>query len=544
VLFLNTNGTVKSHQKISSTEGGFTGILDDDDRFGTGAAALGDLDGDGVGDLAVGARNDDDGGLDRGAVWVLFLNPNGTVKSHQKISSTEGGFTGALDDQDLFSRWSMTSLGDLDGDGVGDLAVGANGDDDGGAGRGAVWVLFLNTNGTVKSHQKISDTEGGFTGTLDDGDSFGMSAAALGDLDGDGVCDLAAGATGDDDGGSGGGAVWVLTLNTSGKVESHQKISDTAGGFTGIVDASDEFGSGAASLGDLDGDRVRDLAVGASGDDDGGTNRGAVWILFLDGAPACIADLDTDGDVGFADLLAILSEWGPCPPECPEDLDRSGDVGFGDLLLLLSAWGSCPQPGACCLPDGSCVQSIVGGSACAAASGTYHGDDTLCAEVVCPQPGACCLPDGSCFQAAVGLDLCPQMGGVYHGDDTLCADVRCISGACCLPDGSCVQSIADACAAASGTYHGDDTDCADVVCPQPGACCFPGGTCTTDTEPSCESAGGTFAGAGVSCVVADCIEGACCMPSGSCLVMPPGSCDLLGGTYHGDGSACETVHCP
>ena len=57
-------------------------------------AALGDLDGDGVGDLAVGAPRDDDGGTDRGAVWVLFLNTDGTVKSHQKISDTEGGFTG------------------------------------------------------------------------------------------------------------------------------------------------------------------------------------------------------------------------------------------------------------------------------------------------------------------------------------------------------------------------------------------------------------------------------------------------------------------
>ncbi len=72
-------GTVLSHQKISDTEGGFTGILDDNDEFGYSAASLGDLDDDGVGDLAVGAWLDDDGGCRRGAVWVLFLNPNGTV---------------------------------------------------------------------------------------------------------------------------------------------------------------------------------------------------------------------------------------------------------------------------------------------------------------------------------------------------------------------------------------------------------------------------------------------------------------------------------
>ncbi len=212
-------GWVLSHQKISDTEGGFTGILDDGDQFGNSVASLGDLDGDGVSDLVVGAYQDDDGGNGRGAAWVLFLNTDGTVKRHQKISDREGGFTGVLDDNDFFGL-SLAPLGDLDGDGVGDLAVGAIGDDDGAGNangnRGAVWVLFLNPDGTVKSHQKISDTEGGFTGTLDDDDWFGHSVGSLGDLDGDGVIDLAVGAVQDDDGGNGRGAVWVLFLDGVG----------------------------------------------------------------------------------------------------------------------------------------------------------------------------------------------------------------------------------------------------------------------------------------------------------------------------------------
>ncbi len=67
-------GQVASFQKISDTEGGFTATLDDLDVFGNGLAVLGDLDGDGVPDLAVGAPLDDDGGGDRGAVYVLFLD--------------------------------------------------------------------------------------------------------------------------------------------------------------------------------------------------------------------------------------------------------------------------------------------------------------------------------------------------------------------------------------------------------------------------------------------------------------------------------------
>ncbi|MCH7576041.1 MAG: FG-GAP repeat protein [Candidatus Marinimicrobia bacterium] len=84
-----TDGTVKSFQKISDTDGNFTAMLEDSDYFGVSVATLGDLDGDSVPDLAVGAYFDDDGGNNRGAVYILFMNVDGTVKSHQKISAIE-----------------------------------------------------------------------------------------------------------------------------------------------------------------------------------------------------------------------------------------------------------------------------------------------------------------------------------------------------------------------------------------------------------------------------------------------------------------------
>lgn len=280
ILFLNANGTVKSHQKISDTQGGFTGSLSQGDQFGFHLTSIGDHDGDGVVDLAVGAHGDDDGGSSRGAVWILFLNTDGTVKSHQKISDTDGGFTGVLDDFDEFGL-GMIWLDDLDEDGVGDLGVSARFDDDGGEDVGALWILFLNLNGTVKSHQKISALEGGFTGVLSDGDTFGQFGALLEDLDGDDVNDLVVGAKRDDDGGANRGAVWILFMNTNGTVKASQKISDTEGGFTGALDDFDFFGMAPSSLGDLDGDGVVDVAIGARDDDDGGVNHGAVWILFL-----------------------------------------------------------------------------------------------------------------------------------------------------------------------------------------------------------------------------------------------------------------------
>ncbi len=58
----------------------------------------------------------------------------------------------------------------------------------------------------------------------------------------------------------------------------------------------------------------------------------------------CPAELDGDGSVGFGDLLAVLTAWGPyepCPPAIPEDLDHDCAVGFSDLLVVLTAWGRC-----------------------------------------------------------------------------------------------------------------------------------------------------------------------------------------------------------
>ena len=404
ILFLNPNGTVKVHQKISDTEGNFNGLLNDNGEFGRGIGPLGDLDGNGTPDLAVGAIRED---AERGAVWILLLNPNGTVSGSQKISDSEGGFSGILDPNDNFGR--CEGLGDFDGDGVRDLAVGAPNDDDGGMDRGAIWLLFLNQNGTVKAHQKISQTSGGFTGQLADGDLFGSDIALLSDLDGDGVRDLAVGALGDDDGGINTGAVWVLFFNSDGTVKSHQKISNTEGGFAGPLENGDQIGREVSEVGDLDGNNVPDLAVGTIDDDGNSSQEGAVWIMFLnsDGTvKACrkitdgqsgftgpldffdrigwvdaLGDLDGDGDpeiaigtgedddgdvdagavyilsldhcihcaadqnadsfIGAADLAAMLGAWG-FNPGSSADLTGDGLVGADDLAQLLGAWGPCP----------------------------------------------------------------------------------------------------------------------------------------------------------------------------------------------------------
>lgn len=293
ILFLNADGTVRAQQKISETAGGLSEALQDSDWFGSGVAAIGDLDGDGLNDLFVGMRLDDDGGIDRGAGIVLFLNADGTVKAEQKISSTQGGLAGPVDDGDNLGE-GVAGLGDVDGDGIPDVAIGSLWDDDGGADRGAVYVLFLNTDGTVKTEQKISDTAGGFQAPLADGDLWSHGLGAGGDLDGDGTPDLLVGSFGEDDGGTGRGSAYVLFLNADGTVSGEQKISDTVGGLTGPLDDFDLFGSRIATVGDLDGDGQPNLVIGASRDGDGGPSRGAVYIVDLSPA-GCSVDSDGDG---------------------------------------------------------------------------------------------------------------------------------------------------------------------------------------------------------------------------------------------------------
>ncbi len=276
VLFMNTNGTVQSSQKIATGVGGGPALATSD-RFGTALASIGDLDGDGVGDLAVGATGDDTGGTYRGAVHILLMNPNGTVKSSQKIAHGVGGGP-ALSNLDFFGS-AVANVGDLDNDGHTELAVGASGDDTSGLGRGAVHVLFLNSNGTVKNIRKVASGMNGGPALSDD-DGFGRSVASIGDLDGDGVTDLAVGAYRDDTGGGGRGAVQILLLNSDGTVKSSQKIGSGVGGGPTLAN-DDRFGSSVASLGDLDGDGRIELAVGAETDDTGGDSRGAVHVLFL-----------------------------------------------------------------------------------------------------------------------------------------------------------------------------------------------------------------------------------------------------------------------
>ncbi len=264
--------TVTQAVKLSDSHASVS--LDNWDLFGSSVS----LSSDGT-KLAVGASRDDDGGRDRGAVYLYTVGGSGatwgrTVTQAVKLSDSHASVS--LDNGDEFG----VSVS-LSGDGT-KLAVGAPYDDDGGYGRGAVYLYTVGGSGatwgsTVTQAVKLSDSYASVS--LDDNDRFGSGVS----LNGDGT-KLAVGAYRDDDGGSNRGAVYLYTVGGSGAtwgstVTQAVKLSDSYASVS--LDDDDRFGSGVS----LNGDGTK-LAVGASRDDDGGSNRGAVYLYTVGGSGA------------------------------------------------------------------------------------------------------------------------------------------------------------------------------------------------------------------------------------------------------------------
>jgi hypothetical protein len=256
-----------------------------------GGMAKGDFNGDGFADLAVGVPLEDDVAVNQGAVNVIYgsasgLNPAGAVRDQFLVQNDPEG----PEPQDGFGL--SVAVGDFNGDGFGDLAVGANGENVGpdGSNEGSVTVFYGSKRGLVPGTSQY------LTGPQKDG-QFGFTLAA-GDFDGDGRDDLAVGVLNRDVSGQvDAGAVLVYPGGPTGLDTARvAQLDEDQPGTEGTASTFDQFGDKLA-VGDVNGDGRADLAVGVSGKNLGDAlNVGAVHLFFgCASGPTCDL-LDTASD--------------------------------------------------------------------------------------------------------------------------------------------------------------------------------------------------------------------------------------------------------
>jgi len=266
ILFLQRDFRVKKHVRITSGSNGFDFILPANTHFGASIANLGDIDGDGVVDLMVGAV-----GLSkyRGGAFVLNMNRDGTVKSYTQLSSSHN-MDLKLQPDDEFGV-SCESIGDLDGDGINEVVVGADSYPNGEA-IGTGFILWLNKDGSAKKVRRIDELDGEVEGE----DFLGSSFAALGDLDGDGIQELAISAHGMVDYE---GAFFIAYLNKDGTIKDYTRVS-TDDGLPIVLDFEDEFAHSMTSLGHFSKPGHISLVVGSLGHP-GGDKQGMVYVIHM-----------------------------------------------------------------------------------------------------------------------------------------------------------------------------------------------------------------------------------------------------------------------
>lgn len=281
IVFMKKDGTVKAQQKISSLAGGFNAPLSQRYVFGTGASAVGDIDGDGNNEIVVGARYS-------GVAYILYLNNNGTVKRYTTISSADGL---PIDTDEGLFGYEVAGIGDVNLDGVPDVAIGGHRSDQTSEDSGVVFVVFLKANGTVKGFQTIAPGGPG-PGGFNDASArlLGLGLVGIGDYDGDDIPDMVISGT---DESTSIGAIWYLMLKSDGTIKSMHKISSRTTNPDLELHANDLFGGSIAYLGDINSDGIPDLAIAAFLDDDGGTNSGALWLTV----PPCGTNAGSDVNV-------------------------------------------------------------------------------------------------------------------------------------------------------------------------------------------------------------------------------------------------------
>jgi hypothetical protein len=229
--------------------------------FGYSVATAGDVNGDGFSDVIVGAYRYDNGESEEGRAFVyhgsaagLAVTPAWTGESNQAFASF--GF-------------SVATAGDVNGDGLSDVIVGATGYDNGENDEGRAFVYHGSAAGLAATPAWTAESNQAFA-------DFGNSVAVAGDVNSDGFSDVIVGAAGYDNGESGEGRAFAYHGSAAGLTTAPVWSAEGDQAFA-------DFGYSVATAGDVNGDGYSDVIIGANLYDNGETDEGRAAVYYGNG---------------------------------------------------------------------------------------------------------------------------------------------------------------------------------------------------------------------------------------------------------------------
>ena len=285
VVFGKASG-FSAAMNLSSLDGSNGFRLDEvtaHDDSGSPVSTAGDVNGDGFDDVIVGASallNSN------GSSYVVFGQASG-FSATMDLSSLNGSNGFRLDGEANRdnSGGSVSTAGDVNGDGFDDVIVGAVGADSNGSYSGSSYVVFGKASG-FSAAMNLSSLDGSNGFRLDGEAKFDFSGnlvSTAGDINGDGFDDLIVGAGGVDSNGSNSGSSYVV-FGQASNFSATMNLSNLNGNNGFRLDgeaASDLSGRSVSTAGDVNGDGFDDLIVGAYGaSPNGNNNSGSTYVIF------------------------------------------------------------------------------------------------------------------------------------------------------------------------------------------------------------------------------------------------------------------------
>ena len=292
--------------------------IDPNDNSGHSVASAGDINGDGIDDLIIGAQFADPGGdSSAGESYVVFGGQAfGASFDLNSLNGSNGFRLDGIDVND-FSGGSVSGAGDINGDGIDDLIIGAGGGDPGGiSGAGESYVVFgSQTFGASVNLANLNGTNGFRLDGINANDYSGAWVSGAGDVNGDGIDDLLIGSLFADPGGnSAAGETYVVFGGQAFGASFDLASLDGNNGFRlDGIDAGDLSGR-ISGAGDVNGDGIDDLIVGAAGaDPSGNSSAGESYVVFGGDFTGSIAQFGTTGNdtlIGTASAETLIGNLG------------------------------------------------------------------------------------------------------------------------------------------------------------------------------------------------------------------------------------------